>query len=162
MRETAVSNQFHPKLPAHLPLGAVINGRFPSLPLLQGSLLLFQSGQLPLETIDLPVDFSQLMLGRLLFYPSGSMQRLGQHIQYRLQQVARHGDIMMDRVGGLESGGNGRYPTRIEMFLLKLTPASAACRPVKLVGQTEPNKRTHRSQVAPSNVRRPVTKAHLF
>ncbi|MCP4359375.1 MAG: hypothetical protein GY796_15280 [Chloroflexi bacterium] len=56
--ETAVSNQLHAKLPAYLPLGAVIIGRFPSRPLLQGSLLLFQSGQLSFETIDLPVDFS--------------------------------------------------------------------------------------------------------
>ncbi len=36
-------------------------------------------------------------------------RQLLRHIQFRLQQVARHGDIMMDRVGGLECGGNGRY-----------------------------------------------------
>ncbi len=30
---------------------------------------------------------------------------LPRHIQFHLQQVARHGDIMMDRVGGLECEG---------------------------------------------------------
>ncbi|MCP4359370.1 MAG: hypothetical protein GY796_15255, partial [Chloroflexi bacterium] len=45
------------------------------------------------------------------FYPSGSVQRLGQHIQYHLQQVARHGGIMMDKVDGLEYGGKRPFPT---------------------------------------------------